>query len=168
MANNKRLLSIDDLREMVENSPFMNYPDNQFVMFNIPGKPRAKARPRFTQKGHAYTPGNTTEYENWVRDCYFREYGTEREMLKGELVAELVAYFPIAESKSKGTKQLMEEDQIRPKSRPDLDNIAKAVLDALNQIAYKDDSQVVALKVEKKYAHEPRVEVLIHERHLIQ
>lgn len=164
----KTPLSIKDLALTIKQSPFMNYSADQFVMFTIPGKPRAKARPRFTRNGHAYTPGNTTEYENWVKECYYLAYGNDRPMLVGELCAEIVAYYPIAESKSKGTKALMEQDQIRPKSRPDLDNIAKSVLDALNQIAYKDDSAVVSLKIEKKYAHDPRVEVTIYERNLIK
>jgi Holliday junction resolvase RusA-like endonuclease len=35
--------------------------------------------------------------------------------------------------------------------RPDIDNVAKAVLDAFNGIVYKDDAQVYELTVKKIY-----------------
>lgn len=56
---------------------------------------------------------------------------------------------------------MMANDFIRPKTKPDLDNVAKVILDALNGIAYHDDSQVSRLLIEKRYAEEPRVEVMI-------
>jgi Holliday junction resolvase RusA-like endonuclease len=46
-----------------------------------------------------------------------------------------------------------------PIKKPDLDNIAKAILDALNGVAWHDDSQVVELIVEKCYSFTERVEV---------
>ena len=39
-----------------------------------------------------------------------------------------------------------------PTGRPDVDNYAKAVMDALNGIAYNDDSQVACLTSRKQYA----------------
>ena len=54
-------------------------------------------------------------------------------------------------------------DEIKPTKKPDADNIAKAVCDALNGIAYKDDSQVVDLTVRKYYSKFPRVQVFISE-----
>lgn len=45
--------------------------------------------------------------------------------------------------------------------KPDSDNIAKAILDALNGVAYYDDSQVVGLTVKKEYGDSARVEVEI-------
>ena len=49
----------------------------------------------------------------------------------------------------------------KPCKKPDIDNIAKVVLDALNDVAYGDDTQVVSLCMAKKYAESPRVEVEI-------
>ena len=48
-------------------------------------------------------------------------------------------------------------------SKPDTDNIAKSILDSLNGIAYKDDKQVVDLRVRKQYAEVPSVSVWIRE-----
>ena len=55
----------------------------------------------------------------------------------------------------------MEEKRIRPIKKPDWDNIGKVVADSLNQVAYRDDAQVVDSQVRKFYSRQPRVEVTI-------
>lgn len=45
----------------------------------------------------------------------------------------------------------------------DSDNLAKSILDALNGVAYDDDSQVCLLIVQKLYAEVARVEVILEE-----
>ena len=45
--------------------------------------------------------------------------------------------------------------------KPDADNIAKAILDALNELYYEDDSQVTRLAIAKVFAAEPSTEVLL-------
>jgi Holliday junction resolvase RusA-like endonuclease len=55
----------------------------------------------------------------------------------------------------------MAEGKIRPAKKPDADNIMKAIADALNGIAYKDDSQIVNVTITKWYSDTPRVEVAI-------
>ena len=57
----------------------------------------------------------------------------------------------------------MEINSIRPTKKPDCDNVIKAILDSLNQIAYHDDTQVVDLQIRKFYSHKPRVVVTIKE-----
>jgi Holliday junction resolvase RusA-like endonuclease len=47
---------------------------------------------------------------------------------------------------------------IRPAKRPDLDNIAK-MLDALNEVVWRDDAQVVSGLIEKLYSDRPRLRV---------
>ena len=54
-------------------------------------------------------------------------------------------------------------NKIRPTKKPDIDNIIKAVLDALNGVAYKDDTQVVQVMATKKYRDKAFVEVAIFE-----
>jgi len=46
-------------------------------------------------------------------------------------------------------------------SRADIDNYVKLVLDALNGVFYKDDSQICHLKTIKKYSNKPRTVVQI-------
>ncbi|MFS8542106.1 MAG: RusA family crossover junction endodeoxyribonuclease [Tissierellales bacterium] len=131
------------------------------VEFVIPGEPKAKARPRVTKNGFAYTPKQTVEYENWVKQCYLIEHG--QAMLEGEIKATIKAFFTIPKSTSKKRKKLMIEGEIRPTKKPDTDNIAKSILDSLNGIAFKDDSSVVILEVYKYFDDNPRVEVTLEE-----
>ena len=49
-----------------------------------------------------------------------------------------------------------------PTKKPDADNIAKVVCDALNGLAYKDDAQVIDLTVHKRFG-DPKVIVKIWE-----
>ena len=72
-------------------------------------------------------------------------------------------YFDIPKSISKAKKAEMLLNSIRPTKKPDCDNIAKAVLDSLNGIAYKDDKQVVFLTVEKFYGDTPKVCLILQE-----
>lgn len=53
--------------------------------------------------------------------------------------------------------------KMRPTMKPDNDNIAKSVLDALNGLAYVDDKQIVELKVNKYYGAEAYVYVKLTE-----
>ncbi len=131
------------------------------VEFVIPGEPKAKARPRVTKNGFAYTPKQTVEYENWVKQCYLIEHG--QAMLEGKIKATIKAFFTIPKSTSKKRKKLMIEGEIRPTKKPDTDNIAKSILDSLNGIAFKDDSSVVILEVYKYFDDNPRVEVTLEE-----
>ena len=80
-----------------------------------------------------------------------------------QLRAEIIAYFPIPKSTSKKKRDEMERGLILPTKKPDTDNIAKAILDALNGLAYYDDAQVVHLEVQKRYSNEPRAEVFIND-----
>ena len=125
------------------------------IAFVVPGKPQAKQRPRLAN-GFAYTPKETVEYENWVKLCY---RNANQPTLEGELEAEITFGFPIPKSKLKQAQA-----GARPTTKPDLDNLAKAVLDSLNGLAYHDDSQIVELLVRKVYDAEPKVVVVIKER----
>ena len=129
--------------------------------FNIPGKIQAKQRPRFNGI-YAYTPQQTVNYENWVKACYLEKYRSN-DLLDVPLEVHIIAYYEIPKSISKKKKQEMLEDKIRPTIKPDTDNIAKSILDSLNGIAYKDDKQIVSLKVDKHYAEIPSVSVEIKE-----
>ena len=131
------------------------------VNFTVPGEPKAKARPRMTTTGIAYTPKKTVEYENWVKQCYLIEQKGKK--LEGQIKAEIAAYFTIPKSTSKKNKERMLQHFIFPTKKPDTDNVAKIILDSLNSIAYDDDKQVIDLRVLKFYSENPRVEVTLDE-----
>ena len=131
------------------------------IKFTVPGVPVGKGRPRFTRTGHTYTPEKTAAYEEKVRLCWKAQTGS---VFSGgiPLKASIIAYFHIPKSASKKKAAAMEGTFHT--SRPDADNVAKAILDALNGHAYPDDSAVQIDRCWKVYTNgAPRVEVEIRE-----
>lgn len=126
------------------------------ISLTIEGEPKGKARPRVCKNGIAFTPKATVSYENYVKELYILN---KLPKLQGYIKAKITAYYQIPKSKSKKVKSQMAEGQILPTKKPDLDNVAKIILDSLNGIAYKDDSQVVFLQAEKYYSDDARVEL---------
>ena len=57
----------------------------------------------------------------------------------------------------------MKKQLLRPTKKPDMDNVVKIIADSLNQIAYRDDTQIVDCQCRKFYSDNPRVEVTIKE-----
>jgi len=127
------------------------------MKLTIYGEPCAKGRPRFSKWG-AYTPQKTVNYETLVKEMFMVE---KLSMLEGEIVLYVKAYFSVTKSTSNKKRLLMISRLIRPVKKPDWDNIGKLISDALNGLAYNDDSQIVTATVEKWYAEVPRVEVEI-------
>jgi len=130
------------------------------INLTIEGEPKGKARPRVCKNGIAFTPKATVNYENYVKELYILN---KLPKLQGYIKAKITAYYSIPKSASKVKKAEMKHEIIRPTKKPDLDNVAKIILDSLNGIAYKDDSQVVSLQVDKYYSNDPRVELELEE-----
>lgn len=131
------------------------------IHLTIPGRPMAKQRPRVLRNGITYTPKETMNYETLVKQLYITEHFRVR--LQGPIKVTITAYIPIPKNVSKKKRQLMIDGIIRPEKRPDWDNIGKIITDALNQVAYEDDKQIVDARVTKMYSEEPRVEVELEE-----
>ena len=131
--------------------------------FEIEGKPVGKGRPRFRRIGNfvqTYTPTATADYEKLVRLRFQNAGGVITEK---PVRVEITAFFAPPKSARKKQKAEMLANLILPMKKPDADNIAKIILDALNKIAYKDDSQVIELSVKKLYSEVARVSVHIEE-----
>lgn len=129
------------------------------IKFNIPGTPQGKARARTTKFG-SYTPYKTVLYENYIKLCYQQ---VSNHISDKPLEVYISAYYEPTKSTSKKDRQKMLEGLIKPTKKPDIDNIAKVILDALNGVAYKDDTQVILLQVEKYYCDHSGVTVNIAE-----
>ena len=135
------------------------------LYFEIPGKPAGKGRPRFARMGKytkTYSDKNTVNYEIFVKECFHIAY-PDHVPLTGYIKMLVVAYFPIPVSLSKKKTEQSLSGVILPDKKPDADNIVKIIADSLNEIAYKDDKQIVNLSVGKLYSHRPRVSVEIIE-----
>lgn len=72
-------------------------------------------------------------------------------------------HMSIPKSYSKKMYERALNDEIRPTVKPDCDNIAKNINDALNGIVYPDDKQIVSLTVNKIYSDSEFVKVTIEE-----
>lgn len=133
------------------------------MRFTIPGEPCAKGRPRFSRQGpfvRTYTPAKTANYENLVVLEYQNAGGR---MHEGMISMTVRTFFPIPKSASKKLRGQMLSGAVRPTKKPDGSNVLKAVEDALNGIAYRDDSQIVTSHIEKWYSDEPHTDVIIEE-----
>lgn len=132
------------------------------IRFTVYGEPVGKARPRFNTKTRtAYTPSKTAEYEKEVAMAY--RIVSKSRRFDGAVALDINAYFAIPKSTSKKRVEQILKQDIRPTKKPDIDNIAKIIIDGLNGIAYEDDKQVVSVSIDKYYSSEPRVEVEIME-----
>jgi len=133
----------------------------QKISLTIPGKPFGKQRPRVTKQGIAYTPKETVNYETFVKLLYMQKYNNIK--LKGPLRMTIKAFYKIPKSVSKKEKELMLQNIIRPTKKPDMDNIAKIIADALNEVAYEDDKQIVEMQIKKFYSEDEFVQVVMEE-----
>lgn len=131
--------------------------------FEMYGSIVGKARPRMnTRTGRAYTPTKTKLYEYALRQWFLREYPNFKP-IENRVKVTIIAYFEIPKSTSKKKEEGMLNGNISPTKKPDIDNIIKIVLDAMNKFAFKDDVQVTKLEIEKKYDKIPRIYIKIEE-----
>lgn len=131
--------------------------------FEVPGKITGKGRPRVnTTTAIAYTPAKTKEYEELVKQYFILKY-RRINPLEGRIKVEIKAYFGVPKNTSKKQKEEMLNQNISPIKKPDIDNIAKIILDSLNKLAFTDDNQITKLSMEKIYAEEEKVYIKIEE-----
>lgn len=115
-----------------------------------------KGRPRFTRNGHTYTPDATSAAERLIAACARgSEYKHTIEAPRAVSVL-LEAIYPVPKSWPKSKRKLALAGDLVPVVKPDLDNVVKLALDALNGVAYEDDAQVAAIGALKAYESEAR------------
>lgn len=124
------------------------------VSFTVFGQPVPKARARTVRKGGrtwSFTPKKVKVWEDAVKEEAVKHF---EEPFNGPVALSLAFYMKRPKSRKKDNYVM---------TTPDLDNLEKAFLDGLNEIAYEDDKQVVVKNAVKKYiiTGEPRVEVVV-------
>ncbi len=124
------------------------------VSFTVYGQPVPKARARTVRKGGrtwSFTPKKVKVWETAVKEEAEKHF---TEPFNGPVALSLAFYMKRPKSRKKDNYVM---------TTPDLDNLEKAFLDGLNDVAYGDDKQVVVKNAVKKYiiTGEPRVEVVI-------
>lgn len=116
----------------------------------IPGAPVGKGRPRFSKGGHAYTPAKTASYEAYVRAAWMQSWHSAPPAGVPVMVR-IEAVFPIPHSYTKKRKRQILEGGVPALKKPDIDNIVKIILDALNGVAYADDKDIIEVHARKRY-----------------
>ena len=132
--------------------------------FTVEGTPIGKGRPKFARRGKfvsTYTPTKTRDYEDIIKVAA-RQAMTEKP-LETPVAVFVYIVVPILTSYSKKRKADCLAGIEKPTKKPDLDNVAKCFLDAMNAIVYQDDVQVVSLYVTKVYGTVGQVEVMVRE-----
>lgn len=139
------------------------------VSLTIPGKPMAKQRPRFVRSvnpltgestGYTHTPRETVSYENLIVAIFQQRY-SDFELLQGALRLDIGGFVPIPQSWSNRKRDMALTGQLRPTTKPDDDNYLKIVKDALEHVAYHNDSQFVESHIWLWYSDQPRLEIKI-------
>lgn len=134
------------------------------IQFVVYGEPIAQGRPKATTiNGHVrmYDPKKSSDYKDYIR-LVASEIAPER-LIEGAIRIGVRIYRPIPKSFSKRKTEQAEQGILRPITKPDADNYLKAIKDALKNVIWQDDSQVVDVTIGKWYSSRPRVEVVIFE-----
>lgn len=122
----------------------------------IAGLPVGKGRPRFARRGNyvtAYTPEKTRAWEQVVKD--YCTLNRPRQTPQGPAIVYLTFILPRPKSLPKKITHHTK--------KPDLDNLAKAVLDAMQGSFFVSDSQITSLALFKTYGERPGVEITFRE-----
>lgn len=133
------------------------------MIFEVVGKVRGKGRPRFARRGsfvNTYTDENTLSYESEIKYAFLQAGGKK---IDGMVFMGITVFQSPPKSASKKKSEEMLSNKVMPTKKPDLDNVAKIVCDALNKVAYDDDTQIVYLSAAKQYAEQEKIVITIFE-----
>jgi Holliday junction resolvase RusA-like endonuclease len=135
------------------------------VTYQVEGNPVGKGRPKFARRGNfvsTYTPTKTRDYETIIKEAAQKAMGSN-DLLETPVTVAIHITVPIPKSYSiKRIKACLSGSE-RPIKKPDIDNIAKCFLDAMNEVIYLDDTQVLTLHITKVYGTVGMVEVMVCE-----
>lgn len=111
-----------------------------------------------------HTPARTANYETQVRLTWAEHVATDKRLawpIQGAVMLDVVFLRAPPASMSKKKRAAALAGELRPTTKPDLDNLVKAVKDALNGVAYRDDSHIVSIRAAKRYGETPRAIITI-------
>jgi Holliday junction resolvase RusA-like endonuclease len=135
------------------------------IHFQVEGDPKGKGRPRFSRVGNftkVYTDKQTLTYEAMIATFAKQAMGGT-ELLKTPVSVFLYVRLPVPQSYPKKRREACLSGLEKPCKKPDIDNIAKTYLDAMNGVIFVDDTQVIDLHVKKLYSVVAGVDVMVME-----
>lgn len=121
------------------------------IRFTVP-ELRGQGRPRFSKYSGAYKDKKDIEYEKLIRECFLKETKDIKPSERPVCIC-IESFYKLPKQTPKYVKEELKENlyDYVPQSKPDIDNVAKSVLDALNGVAYIDDKQIHDLCCNKNY-----------------
>lgn len=125
------------------------------ISFFVFGNPVSQGRARIARMGNCVRMYDPEKSKSWKESIRWQAIENKISMFTGAIVLGLTFYLPRPKSLPKKV--------IHHTKKPDLDNLIKAVKDALKGITWKDDSQVVKIIALKLYAVEKtgvRIEIM--------
>lgn len=131
------------------------------IRFVVPGEPQGKGRAKVVRIAgftRLATPAKTVAYEGLVAQLA-QQAMAGAPLLGGPVSMRLELRFSVPRSASKRARFDALAGSIPPTKKPDADNVLKAVCDGLNGVAFRDDAQVVDVRVVKRFAEVPGVVV---------
>ena len=133
------------------------------IQFIIPGKAQPQERPKFSRFGkgvRAIDPPKSRAYKELVKLVAWQNKPSEpiQEPIKLSVDIYIV---PPKKYHTKPKQALIASGEMRPTTKPDIENLLKGIMDGMTGIIYRDDSLVVELVARKFYDMTPRAEVTV-------
>lgn len=124
------------------------------LFFRLNCVPTAQERARHTRYGRAYKSQNQQANERTLEALLAGHVPLMP--ITGAIELAFTACFPVPKSVGKGKRAKMLAGEIGHTVKPDLDNLAKQLKDAMTRLRFwHDDRQVTALHCAKRYAEKP-------------
>jgi Holliday junction resolvase RusA-like endonuclease len=124
------------------------------IAFTLPVIPTAQARPKVAVRGK-FAQGYKTEKQKAnerTLEAWLKDYQPPKP-LEGPLCLDFVVGLPVPASTSRKAREAMLAGYDFPAKKPDLDNIAKQLKDAMTRMQFwGDDAQIVQLRCKKIYS----------------
>lgn len=135
------------------------------IQFTIPGPVQAQERPRFSRMGkgvRTHDAPKSRSYKELVKLVAWQN--KPQEPILEPIRLEVDVYLmPPKKYHTKPKQELIATGELRPTTKPDIENLLKGIMDGMTGIIYRDDSLVVELVARKFYALTPRAEVTVIE-----
>jgi len=125
----------------------------------------AKQSFRTTRTGNKYLDPSVIKYRKAIRNMAILQMRKQKaERIEGAVNMNIIYAFRRPKSLSKKERNEIDGGKTVPKTtKPDIDNLTKAILDALNGIVWKDDAQVTQINIQKVWSAKDQIEIEIWE-----
>jgi len=136
---------------------------NDEIVFTVFGQPSSQARARYFRRGNFSGMYDPSKKDKNTFAIIVQKYAPKQPITEA-ISLEVIFYMLRPKSHygtGKNSSQLKKTAPQNHSSKPDIDNLTKFVIDAMNTIFFKDDSLISQLNVKKIYSDIPRTEVKI-------